>query len=189
MAVQVLVCSWLVWLRFPVTPSIFLRACMRQYRILMGTARGLMFLNWLKTVFCGHEMCWILKGIWETGWKASGRNQCRVSAPFVYTRWSLQQLCWSSYPSWKEFFIPILMKHIWWFLLQVCQALQLIGHWLLGDFGKCMFWHSCFKFPNAAVPVTAHDEIMSPVNYLQRQGCVGRGALIVKWKLPKAMKQ
>lgn len=165
---------------------------MSQHSILMGPARGLMFLNWLKTVFCGPEMCWILKGIWDPGWKAIEGNQHRVPPPLVYTGFysscvEVVTLLGGNFssPSWWNIFGGSCSKE------RPAPGLPglLIGHWLLGDSGKCMFWHSCFKFPNAAVPVTAHDEIMSPVNYLQRQGCIGRGALIVKWKLPKAMKQ
>lgn len=107
MAVQVKVYSWLLCMRYLIAPSILLRACMRQCSILMEPARGLMFLNRLKTVFCGQEMCQILKGIWETA-RYSG-DQCRVPPPFVSSRWSLQWLCWSSYPSWREFSPPS-----WW---------------------------------------------------------------------------
>lgn len=74
-------------------PSIFLRVCMRQYSILMGPARGLMFLNWLKTVWPWDVLN--LKRNMRDWLKGIGGNQCRVPS-HVYARWSLQWLSWSS---------------------------------------------------------------------------------------------
>lgn len=161
----------------PPCPSVFLRSCMWQFSF----PRGLMFLNWLEAVFSGHEIWWILEGIWETGSKTRGEIGVECPLPLLY-----QCTPFEAYSSCVEVFtllagefhphldetylgVPAASRD----LLKACQT-RPMGHWqgfgCWENSGKCIFWHSCFMFPDTAVPVTAYDEIMQPVNYLQRQG-------------------